>query len=96
VLERLDRSSTAMPLNIAEGNAKFSMKDRSRFLDIANNAAADCAATLDVLVAQKRLAGDEIGEGKLILRQIVSLVVGLRNEAQSRINNDSSKNELEE
>ncbi len=96
VLERIDRCSTSVPLNIAEGNGKFSMKDRSRFLDIANNAAVDCAATLDVLVAQKRLRADEIEEGKSILRQVVSLVIGLRNDAQGRISNESVKYGLEE
>jgi four helix bundle protein len=96
MLDRIDRSSTSVPLNIAEGNAKFSMKERSRFLDIANNAAVDCAATLDVLVAQKRLKEDEIRDGKLILRQIVSLVIGLRNDAQSRINSELGKYGLEE
>jgi four helix bundle protein len=85
-----------VPLNIAEGNGKFSMKDRSRFLDIANNAAVDCAATLDVLVAQKRLREDEIREGKLILCQVVSLVIGLRKDAQSRIDNDSDEYEVGE
>jgi len=30
--DQLDRASTSLPLNIAEGNGKFSDKDRSRFL----------------------------------------------------------------
>jgi len=85
VRDQLDRASTSVPLNIAEGNAKFSMKDRCRYLDIASGSAVECAAALDVLVAQQRLKHDEIRDGKLILKQIVSLVIGLRGEAQSRI-----------
>jgi len=96
VLDRIDRNSTSVPLNIAEGNAKFSMKDRCRYLEIANHSAVDCAATLDVLVAQKRLSVDEIGEGKLILHQIVSLVIGLRNYAQSQISHEPVEYGLEE
>lgn len=89
VREQLDRASTSIPLNIAEGNAKFSMKDRCRYLDIADGSAVECAAALDVLVAQKRLTSDDVREGKLILKQIVSLVMGLRNNAQSRISEES-------
>src|SRR5215467_10735919 len=33
--DQLDRASTSLPLNIAEGNGKFSKVDRSRFLKIA-------------------------------------------------------------
>ena len=32
VRDQLDRASTSVPLNIAEGNGKFSAKDRCRFL----------------------------------------------------------------
>jgi four helix bundle protein len=88
IRDQLDRASISIPLNIAEGNAKFSMKDRCRYLDIADGSAVECAAALDVLVAQKRVKSEEIREGKLILQQIVSLVMGLRNNAQSRIAED--------
>src|SRR3982750_1004521 len=33
--DQLDRASTSLPLNIAEGNGKFSNVDRARFLEIA-------------------------------------------------------------
>jgi four helix bundle protein len=56
--DQLDRASTSTPLNIAEGDGKFSAKDRARFLEIARGSALECAACLDVLVA-RRLAGPE-------------------------------------
>jgi hypothetical protein len=31
VKDQLDRASTSIPLNIAEGNGKYSLKDRCRF-----------------------------------------------------------------
>lgn len=34
VYNQLDRASTSVPLNIAEGNGKFTPKDRCKFFDI--------------------------------------------------------------
>src|SRR6187549_2786405 len=75
--EQLDRASTSIPLNIAEGNGKFSAKDRSRFFEVARGSALECAACLDVLFARK-LATEEHGlPGKERLARIVQMLVGL-------------------
>ena len=50
VTNQLDRASTSISLNIAEGNGKFTEADRCRFFDIARGSALECAACLDVLV----------------------------------------------
>jgi four helix bundle protein len=72
---QLDRASTSIPLNIAEGNGKYTAPDRCRFFDIARGSALECAACLDLLVAKKRLAQAE--PGKEILVRMVSMLVGL-------------------
>ena len=51
VTDQLDRASTSIPLNIAEGNGKFTGADRCRFFDIARGSALESAAALDVLLA---------------------------------------------
>ncbi len=75
--DQLDRASTSMPLNIAEGNGRFTAPDRCRFFDNARGSALECAAALDILVAKQRLASSKAGEGKEILTRIVSMLVGL-------------------
>ena len=77
VCDQLERASTSIPLNIAEGNGKFTPRDRCRFLDIARGSAFECASALDVLVAKGVLRPQEILPGKKILSKIVSMLVGL-------------------
>lgn len=83
--DQLERASTSIALNLAEGNARFSMKERSRYLEIASGSTMECAAALDVLCAQGHLAPAESAAGKQILKRVAGLIIGLRNNAQNRI-----------
>lgn len=74
---QLDRASTSVPLNIAEGNGKFTPKDRCKFFDNARGSALECAACLDVLVAKNKIDSDTSANGKATLLDIVSMLVGL-------------------
>jgi len=62
--DQLDRASTSVPLNIAEGNGKYTPKDRCRYFDTAQGSALECAAGLDVLVAKGKLTQDQVRPGK--------------------------------
>ena len=42
--DHLERSGDSIALNIAEGNGKFSQKDRARFFQIAHGSALEAAA----------------------------------------------------
>ena len=77
VTDQLDRASTSIPLNIAEGNGKFTGADRCRYFDNARGSALESAAALDVLVAKGRCPGEEVEPGKDRLWSIVSMLVGL-------------------
>jgi four helix bundle protein len=77
VTDQLDRASTSIPLNIAEGNGKFTSADRCRFFDIARGSALESAAALDVLVTKGRCSGEDVSPGKDRLWSIVSMLVGL-------------------
>jgi four helix bundle protein len=84
VKDQLDRASTSIALNIAEGNGKYGPKDRCRFFDIAHGSALECAAGLDILVAKKKLAPDQIRPGKEALQKIVRMLIGLIKRHSSR------------
>jgi four helix bundle protein len=85
VKDQLDRASTSIPLNIAEGNGKFAIRDRCRFLDFARGSTLECAACLDVLVAKHLIETAAIVSGKEQLFEIVSMLMGLIKSLTSRI-----------
>src|SRR5437764_4515081 len=70
--DQLDRASTSIRLNIAEGNGKFSAKDRARFFEMARGSALECAACLDVLLVRKLTKGESVAAQKERLVRIVS------------------------
>jgi four helix bundle protein len=75
--DQLDRAATSISLNIAEGNGKFSKRDRARFFDIARGSALEAAATLDVLVSRKLMTSAKVISAKEQLVQIVKMLIGL-------------------
>jgi four helix bundle protein len=90
VKDQLDRASTSVPLNIAEGNGKYAPKDRCRFFDIAHGSALECAAGLDTLVAKGKLTVEQIRPGKEILQRVVRMLMGLIKKNSTR---DYDKND---
>ena len=85
VHNQFDRASTSIPLNIAEGNGKYTSADRCRFFDTARGSALECAACLDVLVAKRIINESMAVEGKGLLLEIVSMLIGLiRSNSPSR------------
>ncbi len=90
VSDQLDRASTSVPLNIAEGNAKYTAPDRCRYFDTARGSALECAACLDVLVAKGKCTAEQVQSGKELLHDTVSLLVGLiRSIAPDRLGDES-------
>ena len=75
--DQLDRASTSIPLNIAEGNGKFSVRDRARFLEMARGSALECAACLNVLLVRKLATEEQIEPPKEKLARIVQVLIGL-------------------
>ncbi len=75
--DQLDRASTSIPQNIAEGNGKISENDRARFLEIARGSALECAACLDVLLVRGFAHEEAIASAKERLSRIVAMLMGM-------------------
>lgn len=77
IIDQLDRASSSIALNIAEGNGKFTGRDRCRYLDISRGSALECSSCLDIMVVKKMIEKSVQVQGKNILKEIVSMLVGL-------------------
>ena len=89
--DHLERSGDSIALNIAEGNGKFSQKDRARFFQIAHGSALEAAACLDLLVARRCCADDAIKKGKATLEEIVRMLFKMLDQLGCRIAEDQAE-----
>ena len=71
------RAAQSIPLNIAEGNGKRSLKDRSRFFDIARGSALECSAIQDVLLISGAISKKTSDSIKANLKRIVAMLTRL-------------------
>ena len=71
------RAAQSVPLNIAEGNGKQSLKDKNRFFEIAGGSSLECAAIHDVLRVGDAIDDDSNRHGKSNWKRIVSMLTRL-------------------
>jgi four helix bundle protein len=90
VYGQLDRARTSIVLNIPEGNGRFTPADRCRFFDIARGSGLESAGCLDLVFIKNLLSEIELDQGKALLKDLVSLLVGLiRSNSPDRLHDDS-------
>ena len=89
--DHLERAGDSIALNIAEGNGKFSQKDRARFFQIAHGSALESAACLDLLVAQRCRPDSAIAQGKSILEEIVKMSFAMLDHVSCRSAENSAE-----
>ena len=70
-------AAQSIPLNIAEGNGKRSLKDRARFFDIARGSALECSAIQDVLFISSAISKETSDPMKASLKRIVAMLTRL-------------------
>lgn len=87
--DHLERAGDSIALNIAEGNGKFSQKDRARFFQMAHGSALESAACLDLFVARRCCEQDAIANGELMLEEIVKMLSTMLDRLGCRIAEDA-------
>ena len=89
--DHLERAGDSIALNIAEGNGKFSQRDRARFFQIAHGSALESAACLDLFVARGCCESSAIVEGKAMPEEIVKMLFKMLDQLGCRVAEDCSE-----
>ncbi|OGV08922.1 MAG: hypothetical protein A2499_18115 [Stygiobacter sp. RIFOXYC12_FULL_38_8] len=84
-IDQFERAADSIALNIAEGNGKYSGKDRCRYFDIAKGSSLECSSCLDLLFAKDLISNDALSEGRERLKEIVMMIMGLIKKNSDRI-----------
>lgn len=78
VLSKLDKSTTSIVLNTAEGNGRFTGTDQVKFLSIAYKATVQSASLLDLAAGDGCSANPSLlEEGRDLLRRIAAMLRSL-------------------
>ncbi|WP_372369454.1 four helix bundle protein [Candidatus Uabimicrobium sp. HlEnr_7] len=95
--DQLKRASLSIPLNITEGNGKFSEKDKAKFYHIARGSATEYTAIFDAAKIMEIIDSKQWQNGKTLLVRIVSMLCKMllrlrlrirsRSRSRSRISN---------
>jgi four helix bundle protein len=91
IRDQLDRALNSIVLNIAEGNGKYSKKDRCRYFDISFGSSLESAGCLDILFVRKLISSDELHTGKSMLKELVSMLVGLIKSNSDRVYDENAE-----
>ena len=74
---KLDKSTTAIVLNIAEGNGRFTGADQSKFYETAYKATIQSASLIDLAGANGLEEAAGVEEGRELLRRIAAMLTAL-------------------
>jgi four helix bundle protein len=85
VADHLDRASESVVLNIVQANARWSARDRARYLDVAHGSGLECAACLDVCATKALISEEQCQLSKKDVSAIVAMLIGLRDSRPSSV-----------
>jgi len=77
LLSKLDKATTAIVLNIAEGNGRFTGTDQAKFFGIAYKSAVRSASLVDLATANGPTDASRVGRGRELLRRIAAMLTSL-------------------
>jgi len=77
LFSKLDAATTAIVLNLAESNGRFSGADQAKFLGIAFKATVQSAALVDLATARGSAEPSQVEDGREMLRCIAAMLTSL-------------------
>jgi four helix bundle protein len=86
LLSKIDKATTAIPLNIAEGTGRFSGTDQAKFFNIAYKATVQSSALIDLAAIDTTAAPAHIEKGRNLLRRTAAMLTSLSNSAINKNN----------
>lgn len=77
LLSKLDKATTAIVLNIAEGNGRFTGTDQAKFFGIAYKSTVQSASLVDLATAKGLSDASRVDQGRELLRRIAAMLTSL-------------------
>lgn len=77
--DQLERASSSIVLNIAEGAGKFSKLDKKNFYLTSRASAQECVAALRLLRIEKKISDEHFQRAYGLLEEICKMLSGLIN-----------------
>ena len=79
--DQLERASSSIALNVAEGVGRATVADRRHFYVIARGSASECGAIVDLLRASEQAPADQCDRAMHLLIRIVQMLTKLQRAA---------------
>ena len=80
--DQLQRASTSVPLNIAEGAGEYSRQEKNRFYRMAKRSATECAAIFNVCDRLRLIEKAQYEKSRELLVHIVNMLTELAKTAE--------------
>ena len=81
--DQLQRASSSVALNIAEGAGRFARPEKAHFYRIARGSAMECAAVLDVALGRGLVTAAAHRHGRGLLARVVRMLTKLSQRMQA-------------
>jgi four helix bundle protein len=80
---KLDKATTSIVLNIAEGNGRFTASDQVKFYEIAYKATIRSASLVDLATVNVAADRARLEQGRELLRRIAAMITALSKRARN-------------
>jgi four helix bundle protein len=84
LVDQLNRAALAIAANIAEGNGRFTIRDRKNFFGIARGSVQECVPLLELAKRRGLIDADDNLKLKADLEEIAKMLSGLINSLDKR------------